>query len=291
MKNALGYYNLSLQGTSHSKSGIPCQDSSHITLLENGWAVAVIADGLGAAKHSDVGAYLATGAVVDHMTEFCVLKSEWNVPDLMKALRESYKVALKKINEKAAIVNISPGEYDTTLTTAVYNGSKLVFAHVGDGGIVTLSKKGDFSLLTKPQKGEEFNMVSPLRSENKWVFGSSALESDDICAFAMLTDGIYDVVCPWLLANQEQPIYVNYIRPFMDRNLLKVSNQADFDKIRKEIKLFLNSEYNAKITDDKTIATVINMDYVPAVKSDKYYAEPEWERLQNEHRKKLYSKA
>jgi hypothetical protein len=280
----LGYYNLSLQGTSHKASGTVCQDSSHIEILKNGWAVAVIADGLGSAKHSDIGAYLAVNTVVEHIKKFC--PNKWELKKFIPILRQAYKSAWTEIIKKAAIAGNDTSEYDTTLTTAIYNGKQLVFAHVGDGGIVTLSKYGDFAMLTNPQKGNEFNTVSPLRSEEKWVFGNS---KNDVCAFSMFTDGVYDVVCPWLLAKREQPVYVNYIRPFMDRNLLKANDMKDFEKIRKEVRVFLNSEYNSNITDDKTIATVINMDILPAVKPDEYYAEPNWAQIQSEHRKKLYS--
>jgi hypothetical protein len=280
----LGYYYLSLQGTSHKANGTVCQDSSHVMILQkNGWAVALIADGLGSAKHSDVGAFLAVGTVIDHMKQFAPRK--WNVQKIIVTLKNAFKYALDNINKKAAQEKNPPNDYDTTLTVAVYNGNQVVYGHVGDGGIVTLTCGGHFDILTTPQKGGEFNTVNPLRSE-KWVFGSS---TSDICALSMFTDGIYDVVCPWLLAEQGQRVYVNYIRPFMDRNLLKVGKTMDFVKIKREIELFLDSEYNANITDDKSIATVINMEIMPAVKSDSYYAEPDWEKLQSDTRKKLYS--
>ena len=280
----LGCYNLSLQGRSHILSGTVCQDSSRIEQLECGWIVAVIADGVGSAKQSDIGSDLAVNTVVDTVCEHC--PQEWEVDTLTGLLRLSYETALKKITEQAfEDENLLP-DYDTTLTAAIYNGNQLVFAHVGDGGIITLSGNGDFSTLTVAQKGEEFNTVSPLRSKSAWVFGSSEHE---ICAFAMMTDGLYDMVCPWLLSQQEQKIYINYIRPFVDRNLLKADTKEDFEHIKREAEAFLNSEGNAGITDDKTIAVVINTDIVPADKAEEYYSEPDWDLLQSENKKKLYS--
>jgi serine/threonine protein phosphatase PrpC len=280
----IGYYSLSLQGTSHIANDTPCQDSSLTMLLANGWAVGVIADGLGSAKRSDAGSFLAVNAVVKHMTDNCPKK--WNINKLKIALKDAFGLAYDFIVKKAGVENNPLADYDTTLTVAIYNGSQVVFGHVGDGGIITLSKHGEFLMLTKPQKGGEFNMVSPLRSKEKWSFGSS---DNDVCALALMTDGIYDVICPWILAEQKQPIYVNYIRPFMDRNLLKVNSMKDFEKVRREVKDFLNSEYNANITDDKTLAAIINLGVDPAMKPESYYAEPNWDQLQRENRKKLYS--
>jgi serine/threonine protein phosphatase PrpC len=254
-------------------------------LLANGWAVAVIADGLGSANRSDAGSFLAVNGVVKYLTERCPKK--WSVPKLKAALQGAFELALDFVAKKSATEGKPLHDYDTTLTVAVFNGSQAVYGHVGDGGIITLSNNGDFKMLTRAQKGGgEFNMVSPLRSKEKWVFGSS---ENDVCAITLLTDGIYDVVCPWILAEQKQPVYVNYIRPFMDRNLLKVNAMKDFEKVRREVKDFLNSEYNANITDDKTIATVINLEVVPIIKPDAYYAEPDWSKLQSENHKKLYS--
>jgi len=280
----LGYYNLSLQGTSHKASGTVCQDSSHTLLLDNGWAVAIIADGLGSAKYSDVGSFLAVSTVIDHMTKHCPKK--WDIKKLTAALREAFTCALRNINKKALKDGNQPAQYDTTLTVAIYNGSQVVFGHVGDGGIITLSKYGNILKLTRVQKGGEFNTVNPLKNKEMWVFGSS---DNDVCAFAMFTDGIYDVICPWILAEQEQPVYVNYVRPFIDRNLLKSNSMKDFVKIKGEIETFLNSPYNANITDDKTIAAVINLSTLPLIKGEEYYAEPEWDKLQSANRKKLYS--
>jgi serine/threonine protein phosphatase PrpC len=252
--------------------------------LPNGWAICLIADGLGSAKHSDAGAFLAVSTVIDHLAKFCPKK--WAVPKMISVLKEAYSRALENISRRAVRDRNSVDDYDTTLTVAVYNGNQAVFGHVGDGGIVTLCENGDFKMLTNPQKGGEFNTVSPLKCREKWSFGNS---ENNICALAMFTDGIYDVVCPWILSGQKQPVYVQYIRPFMDRNILKADSMKDFVKIRREVEEFLNSDYNAKITDDKTIAAVINLETMPAVKPDDYYREPDWEGLQNEKRKKLYS--
>jgi hypothetical protein len=63
----------------------------------------------------------------------------------------------------------------------------------------------------------------------------------------------------------------------------------DFEKIKSEAETFLNSELNSNITDDKTIAVVINADVLPQIKSGEYYAEPDWERLQSENKRQLYT--
>ena len=56
----IGFYKMSLIGSSHlSDAGGVCQDSNDAKTLPNGWVDSSIADGLGRARHSDVGSSLA----------------------------------------------------------------------------------------------------------------------------------------------------------------------------------------------------------------------------------------
>ena len=284
MINMLGFYNISLQGSSHKASGKECQDSSNIVMLENGWIVSVIADGLGSARCSDVGSSNAVQTIINYLQNHLLI--EWNVEMIYDVLREAYISAKDSIANISQSSDISIREYDTTLTTAVYNGKQIVYAHVGDGGIVQILDDGRFAQLTVAQKGEEFNSVEPLRNEKAWAFGSS---NENVCAFAMFTDGVYDVVCPWILASEEQKIYVNYVRLFMDMNVIKAESEEDFILLKENAKNFLLSDYNSNITDDKTVAVVVNTDIIPPLQSEKYYIEPNWEALKRKNDDKLYS--
>jgi len=280
----LGFYNFSLQGSSHKASGKECQDSSNIVMLKNGWIVSVIADGLGSARCSDVGSSNAVQTIINYLQNHLLI--EWNVEMIYDVLREAYISAKDSIANISQSSDISIREYDTTLTTAVYNGKQIVYAHVGDGGIVQILDDGRFAQLTVAQKGEEFNSVEPLRNEKAWAFGSS---DENVCAFAMFTDGVYDVVCPWILASEEQKIYVNYVRLFMDMNVIKAESEEDFILLKENAKNFLLSDYNSNITDDKTVAVVVNTDIIPPLQSEEYYIEPNWEALKRKNDDKLYS--
>jgi hypothetical protein len=281
----IGYYKMSLIGSSHlSEEDGVCQDSSDAKPLQNGWIIAAIADGLGSAKHSAIGSDLAVKEVLRFIETN--IPDSWHDESLISLLRTAFHATLKQIKEKAAKDKNSLKDYDTTLTSVIYNGTNAVFGHVGDGGIIALNPYGEFSILTVAQKGEEFNTVTPLRaSPDSWLFGAS---NESIAALLMLTDGVYDVACPWLIAKQEQKIYVNYVRPLMDRNILPVATPADFEDAEKEIAAFFTSEQSRHITDDKTILGIINTDILPESKPDEYYAEPDWQKLAEIHREKLY---
>lgn len=282
----LGYYKMSIIGTAHQakKDGV-CQDASDVVVLKNGWVVAAIADGLGSAKKSEVGSTTAVKAVLSFVCENH--PDKWHEESLMSLLRTAYHKALKTIRTLSEENQDELCDYDTTLTTVIYNGTNVVYGHAGDGGIIALSSYGDYSVLTEAQKGEAFNETSPLRAgPDSWFFG---VAKEDVCSLIMMTDGIFDVAYPWLLAKTNQPIYVNYVRPFMDINILKVLTPADFENAQAEITEFFKGPYSKQITDDKTIVGIINTDVTPEIKSDEFYAEPDWKKLAKEHHDRLYA--
>ncbi|MDR3343161.1 MAG: protein phosphatase 2C domain-containing protein, partial [Treponema sp.] len=275
----IGFYKMSLVGDAHLADKNPvCQDANAVKSLANGWVIAVIADGLGSAKYSDVGSRTAVEVVARFVEEH--LPDKWHDESLKSLLQTAYHAAFKSIKKIAAQREHNIKEYDTTLTTLIYNGTNVVYGHVGDGGIIALSPYGDFSMLTTAQKGEEFNVVVPLRmGPDNWVFGTAR---ESACALLMMTDGIYDIACPWLLAKQKPPIYIHYVRDFMDTNILAVKTPTDFENAQEEIKSFFTSKDSKQITDDKTIVGIINTDVTPEVKPEQYYAVPDFEALAKE---------
>jgi serine/threonine protein phosphatase PrpC len=283
----IGFYKMSLVGDAHLADKNPvCQDANAVKMLANGWVIAAIADGLGSAKYSDVGSRTAVEVVACFVEEH--LPDKWHDESLKSVLRTAYHAAFKSIKKIAAQREHNIKEYDTTLTTLIYNGTNVVYGHVGDGGIIALSPYGDFSVLTTAQKGEEFNMVVPLRmGPDNWIFGTAR---ESACALLMMTDGIYDIACPWLLAKQKPPVYVNYVRRFMDTNTFAVKTASDFENAETEIKSFFTSKDSKQITDDKTIVGIINTDVTPEKKPEQYYAEPDFEALAKEHQKQLYER-
>ena len=61
----IGYFKISAIGTAHLENpdGV-CQDYSDVLKLDNGYIIAVIADGLGSASKSDIGAKVAVNSLI-----------------------------------------------------------------------------------------------------------------------------------------------------------------------------------------------------------------------------------
>ena len=284
----LGYYAISLTGTAHlsDENGI-CQDASGCRILENGMLVAVAADGLGSSLHSDIASKAAVNTVMTYVSEN--LPPAWYEEEVIRVLREAFGKALDEIGKCASENGDDVSEYDTTLTAVIYNSRNIIYAHVGDGGVIALSPDGKYDILTHAQKGDEFNVTTPLRAgESKWTFGRS---EKDVCAFAIMTDGLFDVAAPWILSKTDNPVYVNFIRSFIDNSVINALTPADFASLDSEIRDYLSGDDVSGVTDDKTVVGVINTDITPAMMDESYYAEPDFGELLKAHRRNIYGTA
>ena len=261
-------YGLSLQGTSHISADIVCQDAHRIKQLRNGWVIAAIADGVGSSKHSDIAAKIAVDTVI-YVIETGLMSAD--IADVKHLMKLGFITALHNIRCEANIRNDVIKNYDTTLTAVIYDGERIVYGHVGDGGIIGLTLSGEYIPVTKVQKGDEHNMVIPLRAGlNYWVFG---IADEKFASLMLFTDGLLDIAMPSLLSGG---VYVRFTQQFIE-------NSPD------QVKTFLLSDSCKPITDDKTIVAIINNNVTADIKDADYYAEPDWKKLREEKYKLLYN--
>lgn len=120
---------VSLEGTSHQKHNLICQDSHYWQLAGDDILVAGVADGAGSVTLSDVGSFLAVQTAVKILTSKIVnlglpnTDEEWNV-SLKSGLEEA--LAAIKIESEARQVNMR--KLSTTLLIAIATPDILRFA-------------------------------------------------------------------------------------------------------------------------------------------------------------------
>lgn len=313
-------YGFSLQGKSHKKTGICCQDSHRI---ENPGkiCIAAVADGVGSAANSQIGSNIAVNTAVD----FCCSHYARYESDLKSLITKAYENALDRIFEEAEQKGNPVESYDTTLSLAIYDGRKTAFGHSGDGAIIGLADSGDFVEITRPQKGSDRISVIPLRAGSQfWQIDSC---SQDFAALLLLTDGMLNTLSPYLLKLDKKScgIYVPLASYFAD---LQCIVKTDGDNIKNKIEKFVTAEnnYNSEDfynylsaiyrqhlperqaeelisiirannfpvrlmqneQDDKTVAALINTGIRVGNKSAGFYAEPNWMELSDMWRRQAY---
>lgn len=190
-------YGYSLQGKSHIDRNTVCQDSSAAVKLKSGYYLGVVADGVGSAPHSDVG----SGIAVESLQAYCeqYVKKGMKDVELEDILRDGYEYAFRQVEKFVTQQGGSIADYDTTLSSVLYDGTKVVFGHAGDGGIIVRKKDGTITPITERQKGVDGTSVRPLRAGNSsWDFG---ICSDETASVLLVTDGMLDGVFQPVLVN------------------------------------------------------------------------------------------
>lgn len=276
-------YGMSLVGTSHVGKKTPCQDFHRYELLVNGWMTIAVADGVGSAKHSEVASKMACDTFIE-TCKTCITQ-ETKRSDLKEIIQKAYRAADQQIKDYVYKIDDIITDYDTTLSTVIYDGKHIVYGHSGDGGVVVLTTSGDYIKVTQPQKADDGICVIPLRAGEKyWEFGECEAE---VASVLLATDGVYDNFMPYLLRGQPVEFYVPLIRWFMDNNAIGITDE-NRELVEESRKNFLCGDSCKAITDDKTIVVAFNADIVPKLKDDSYYAEPDWTKLQEHWNRKAY---
>lgn len=317
-------YGYSIVGKSHIAKGTCCQDSHMIKELDNGWVIAAIADGVGSAKNSHIGSSVAAKTVVDFCTE--CMPWDYSLIGIKSMLRTAYNYAFKQILRESEKAGEPIESYDTTLTTVIYDGHRIIYGHSGDGAIIGLTVYGDYIQITKPQKGADMVSVLPLRSGyTVWTIDSY---EEELAAVMLMTDGMLDyALCPYLLKqSNKSEVYTPIASYFADPYGVP-NNEKKAVKTKEEIKEFLTADenYNSdkfytrltniykkhlnenadkiisalkeknyplafmqSVQDDKTMVAIINTAIQFDTKEIEHFAEPNWDELQEEWNKKAY---
>ncbi len=254
----LSYWGVSLTGKSNLEAGIPCQDANYIRIVNatnHPTIIAAIADGIASSHLSHYGSSIVVNAVIEYLTQKFNTLDMANISDkdIGIHIRAAMQCALDAVNEEAKLSNQLPYSYCSTLTTALYDGEKLYFGHVGDGGIITLTDGGQLSLLTKRMKGEVPHSVFPLQAgRDYWEVGKTIVPID---GFMMATHGIIDSVVMGRDDNNYE-IYYPFMKPGLtDTSDILATGQLYVDEMR-------TPAFRNRVPEDITVVFATNDDKI-----------------------------
>lgn len=224
----------SARGASHARRGQPCQDAFCIFEHEGSFAIAV-ADGLGSAARSDVGAKVATVAAAARALRLAKV-------DPADAALEAVRAAREALELVAYAPTIALRDLGCTLLVAAGDGDRVGIAHIGDGAVVGRSA-GEWFVLSPPGSSEYLNETDPLTADDWERRVRSMCALDDLDALALFTDG-----CHHAAVGADGRAHGGFFRPLFDfiaggvdeldatialRNLLggaKLGEHSDDDK-------------------------------------------------------------
>lgn len=244
----------SVKGTSHEATNTNCQDSSVCTILEDKQGkkilVAVISDGAGSAKVSEIGSSLVCSLFVDEIRAYLETGNE--IRDLGREFYEEWILRVhSEIDIRAEAMQLSKRDFACTFLSAVLTDEIGFFAQIGDGAIVMNSPEepDTYNWEFWPQQGEYENTTYFITENNaiqKLMF--SPRQGKACTEIAMFTDGIQRLV----LHYESRTVHSPFLQPFF--KILRNQDESSTERYTSSLAAFLNSDkVNERTDDDKTL--------------------------------------
>lgn len=270
------YYGVTQQGTYHIEHDLVCQDAHFCKVINDHFAIAAVADGLGSEKYSDVASKIASEKSVQYCSEN--ITEDGNLDDIPEVIKKSFEVALGEIYAVADAEKQERDQYDTTLSVVVFLNGTVYFGNSGDSGIVVLNKDGTYDPLTEQQRDENGYVFPLCFGEEKWVFG----KKENVGSVLLATDGMLETLFPFLLKNEPVSIYVALAHFLMNEESLRFADSAD-GEVQRKMDAFVASISGKQVNDDKTILVMLDTTIICEKQSPEYYAAPDWASLKKKH--------
>lgn len=243
-------FGASVIGPLHVQMGLPCQDACAFRLWDDGTGVVAVADGLGSAARSDLGAGLAVEAAVEAVEQ---LRNNQNgfVTPLELVVKSAVDAARSMLERKAVEENCGLRDLACTIIAAVISRDQLSVAHVGDGAVVARTAEG-LRLVSAPGVSEYTNETVPLTSSD-WQASLHVVPCVESVEFlAVFTDG-----CQRAALRKSSEGIEPFCR-FFDPIFAYAGELQDLGEGEEEIRALLSSKkVCANSEDDKTLVIVV----------------------------------
>lgn len=249
-------------GTSHQRTGTPCQDASACTVVgaPDGTQVVVMAvsDGAGRARLSGIGSAMAVEHFLERFSRAAVTSPDLAAID-RRFVDQWFSDVRGSIRARAEVDGADIADYACTLLGVVAGSNVTGFVQIGDGAIVVSTEEPrEYNWVFWPQHGEYANstfFVTQDGAEAALQFEAGAAV-DEIAVFS---DGIERLVLDMSLKTVHSPAF----RPIFE---WLAKTEPDRSGLPSDALLaYLGSEHvNKRTDDDKTLVMATRA--LPAVK-------------------------
>ena len=179
-----------VQGLSHQKQGLPCQDALEYGCLPGGILLVALADGAGSAQHAELGAQAAVQASVDWLRASLENDQPSECCEWEEVIWESFQNARTALEQLAEEHDETLRSFATTLTCLVATPERLVVGQVGDGAVVAVGEDGDLNTVTTLQRGEYANETNFLTQDQALDLVAIQVIDEQVQALAVMSDGL-----------------------------------------------------------------------------------------------------
>lgn len=234
---------VSTRGTSHAKTGQPCQDAHYARSVAPGVLVAAVADGAGSAAFSERGANAAAHSAVDELADDPSL-NQWldSTYDWEPRLRHALQAAREAVQWTAESIGQPTRELASTLILFVATPTRVMAAQIGDGAVVVGDRDGGIFSVTNPTADEYVNRTHFLTGTAAVEQAQLALWRGAVDHIAAFSDGLQRLALQMPDAMPHKPFFLPLFR-FVDE-------AADPVAAREQLEQFLRSPRIAQRADD-----------------------------------------
>ncbi|WP_416899802.1 MAG: PP2C family serine/threonine-protein phosphatase [Minwuia sp.] len=250
----------SVAGTSHERSGTPCQDAHAFDILdldEGSAAVFVASDGAGSASFSEIGASIACRRSIEEISGS--LKQGIPVPGRLADTVASWVDGVRdSISAKAIELDVRPGELACTLLIAILLDERTIAAQIGDGSIVARTG-GEWHCLHWPQHGEFANTTNFVTSRNACDCLDISDRPERTDEVALFTDGIERLVLHYQSRSVHGPFFDRIFEP-----LRRAVTPEAAGRLSEQLGQYLRSPTITSRTDDDATLVLASREFAGA---------------------------
>ena len=239
-------------GTSHDKTGAPCQDACgcRVVIAPDGTEVllATVSDGAGTAPKSEVGSAIAVAFFLDKL---CAICTDHPVATIDAVVVAEWFQALRAAIRRQADADAQPiNHYACTFLGAIVGEKSSAYIQLGDGAIVVKAKAGTgqaYEWIFWPQHGEYANSTYFVTQDGvePLLQVKTGVPVDEI---ALFTDGIERLV----LDMTQKTVHGPAFKPVFD--WLATTAPDPSGQPSSALKAYLDSDHiNRRTDDDKSL--------------------------------------
>jgi hypothetical protein len=239
----------SVQGTSHIKNSLPCQDAHTCKAINDSILVAAVADGLGSAKYAQAGAQLAATSVVAYVEQNLIRAIPDDEAAWVQLVRDGFLAACARLDEDAQNNQAALRDYSTTLLLAIITSNWLAIGHIGDGAAVASLEDEGLVVVSQPKNDEYVNVTYPLTMPDMVNVAEFKACPAKVKALALLSDGMQQVS---IRSADHTPH-----PPFFEPLFRQLPGVKDMQKASQNLAEFMASDsISAHTDDDKTLVLI-----------------------------------
>jgi Protein phosphatase 2C len=233
-------------GTSHLRTGQRLQDAhSCFSIRSQGreWFVGVVSDGAGSARFGGEGAALVCRTIGlasrRHFNQFASLPAAAEIEYWVDEVRD-------RIYRAASARSLEPKDFAATLICTISDGVHSVFAHIGDGCVVTRTRgSGEWTAPSWPDHGEYASTTTFVTDQPAAKVRVSVCD-DPVDVIALFSDGIERMVLDMAARKPAERFFSVIAAPVLTSAVLSGKDA----RLSEQLRSYLDSEQVCSRTDD-----------------------------------------